>query len=60
MAALKRRASKYMQKIMLTVNGGKVTLKGLVGSWAEWHRVSNLVWNTPGVTDVRDNICVAN
>ena len=58
-AALKRRALTDAEEIMVTVNGGKVTLTGVVHSWSERDMVSDSVWNTPGVTDVNDNISVA-
>ena len=58
-AALKRRALTDAQEIMVTVNGSKVTLTGVVHSWSERDMVSDSVWNTPGVTDVNDNISVA-
>lgn len=58
-AALKRRALTDAQEIMVTVNGGRVTLTGVVHSWSERDMVSDSVWNTPGVTDVNDNISVA-
>ncbi len=44
---------------MVTVNGGKVTLSGVVQSWSEHDMVSDSVWNTAGVTNVNDNISVA-
>ena len=59
-AALKRRALTDADEVMVTVNGGKVTLTGVVQSWSEHDMVSDSVWNTPGVTDVSDNISVAN
>lgn len=58
-AALKRRALIDAEEIMVTVNGGKVTLTGVVHSWSEHDMVSDSVWNTAGVTDVNDNISVA-
>ena len=58
-AALKRRALTDAQEIMVTVNGGKVTLTGVVHSWSERDMVSDTVWNTQGVTTVNDNISVA-
>lgn len=58
-AALKRRALTDAQEIMVTVNGGRVTLTGVVHSWSERDMVSDSVWNTPGVTEVNDNISVA-
>ena len=58
-AALKRRALTDAQEIMVSVSGNKVTLTGVVHSWSERDMVSDTVWNTPGVTDVSDNISVA-
>jgi osmotically-inducible protein OsmY len=58
-AALKRRALTDSEEIMVTVDGGKVTLTGVVHSWSERDMVSDSVWNTAGVTDVNDNISVA-
>lgn len=57
--ALKRRALTDAQEIMVTVNGSEVTLTGVVHSWSERDMVNDTVWNTPGVTDVNDNISVA-
>lgn len=59
-AALKRRALTDAEEVMVTVSGGKVTLTGVVQSWSERDMVRDSVWNTPGVTDVSDNISVAN
>ena len=58
-AALKRRALTVAQEIMVAVDGGKVTLDGVVHIWSERDMVSDSVWNTPGITDVSDNISVA-
>lgn len=58
-AALKRRALTDAQEIMVTVDGGEVTLTGVVQSWSERDMVNDSVWNTLGVTDVIDNISVA-
>ena len=58
-AALKRRALTDAQEIMVSVNGGEVTLTGVVQSWSERDMVSDSVWNTTGVTSVNDNISVA-
>ena len=58
-AALKRRALTDAQEIMVNVNGGKVTLTGVVLSWSERDMVNDSVWNTQGVTDVNDKISVA-
>jgi osmotically-inducible protein OsmY len=58
-AALKRRAITDAEEIMITVDGGQVTLTGVVHSWSERDMVTDSVWNTIGVTDVNDNISVA-
>jgi osmotically-inducible protein OsmY len=58
-AALKRRALTDADEIVVTVDGGKVNLSGVVHSWSERNMVSDSVWNTPGVTNVSDNISVA-
>lgn len=58
-AALKRRAITDAKEIMVSVNGGSVTLSGVVHSWSERDMVKDSVWNTHGVTDVLDNISVA-
>jgi osmotically-inducible protein OsmY len=58
-AALKRRAITDAEEIMITVDGGQVTLTGVVHSWSEHDMVTDSVWNTIGVTDVNDNISVA-
>ena len=58
-AALKRRALTDAEEIVVTVDGGKVNLSGVVHSWSERDMVSDSVWNTPGVTKVDDNISVA-
>jgi osmotically-inducible protein OsmY len=58
-AALKRRALIDAEEIIVTVNGGNVSLSGVVQSWSERDMVSDCVWNTPGVTHVTDNISVA-
>ncbi len=59
-AALKRRALTDADEIMVAVNGGKVTLTGVVNSWSERDMVIDSVWNTAGVSDVNDNISIAN
>jgi len=58
-AALKRRALTDSDEILVTVNGGKVTLTGVVNSWSERDMVIDSVWNTAGVSDVNDNISIA-
>lgn len=57
-AALKRRALTDSQEIVVTVDGDKVNLSGVVHSWSEREMVSDSVRNTPGVSEVSDNITV--
>jgi osmotically-inducible protein OsmY len=58
-AALKRRALTDAEEIMVSVDGGSVTLSGKVHSWSERDMVKDLVRNTHGVTDVYNNISIA-
>ncbi|WP_379034251.1 BON domain-containing protein [Methylophilus flavus] len=58
-AALKRRALTDSQEVVVTVDGDKVNLSGVVHSWSERDMVSDSVRNTPGVSEVSDNITVA-
>lgn len=58
-AALKRRALTDAEEIMVSVDGGSVTLSGKVHSWSERDMVKYLVRNTHGVTDVYNNISIA-
>ncbi len=57
-SSIKRRALIDSEEIMVTVHGGKVTLIGVVQSWSEHDMVNDSVWNTLGVTDVKDYISV--
>jgi len=58
-AALKRRSITDTNEIMVTVDGGKVTLNGVVQSWSERDMVSDSVWHTTGVTAVNNHISIA-
>jgi osmotically-inducible protein OsmY len=59
LAALKRRALADAEKILVSVDGGKVNLSGVVHSWSDRDMVRDMAWNTPGVTNVNDNISVS-
>jgi osmotically-inducible protein OsmY len=57
-AALKRRAQKHAQAISVEVQGGDVTLTGIVNSWSERALARNSAWRAPGVRNVNDNMTV--
>jgi osmotically-inducible protein OsmY len=56
--ALKRNATLDAKKIAVEAEGGKVTLRGTVRSWAEREDAENVAWSAPGVTNVDDRILV--
>ncbi len=58
-AALDRRAKSDAKNISVEVQGGNVTLSGVVHSWNERELARHSAWGTPGVHNVIDNITVA-
>jgi osmotically-inducible protein OsmY len=54
--ALKRNATTEAHKIIIRVEGHKVTLEGAVQSWAEKDQAKLAAWSAPGVIQVVDNL----
>jgi osmotically-inducible protein OsmY len=56
--ALMRQADRDAHHIEVLVNGGQVTLRGKVRSWAERKAAQGAAWSTPGVANVINNLLV--
>ena len=48
------------ENIKVSAVGGKVTLAGTVHSWDERDEAGSAAWNAPGVTEVENNLAIAN
>lgn len=57
-AAFKRRAGLDAQQVRIEIDGGKVTLKGKLPTWAERAEAETVVWNAAGVATVNNQISV--
>ena len=58
-SAITRQAMREVDRIKADVQGGTVTLRGPVHSWAERRAAKGAVWAAPGVTAVIDEMVVA-
>lgn len=56
--ALTRQAMREARRIDVSVEGGEVTLRGHVHSWAERSAAEGASWSAPGVTRVNNQLLV--
>lgn len=57
--ALDRRISGNGHRVRVTVEDGAVTVSGTVPSWTVRDDIEDLLWSTPGVTNVNNNLDVS-
>jgi osmotically-inducible protein OsmY len=58
-AAIQRAATADARRIDVAVSGTNVTLSGTIHSWAERDLVTQSAWNSPGVSNVVDNLMLS-
>jgi len=46
------------EDLRVTTDGGTITVKGTVRSWAEHDEALDAAWAAPGVTSVRDEMAI--
>ncbi len=56
--AFARNAELYDDNIVVTADGGNVTLSGTVATWSEYYMANDIAWMSPGVTSVTNNVAV--
>ena len=57
--AFRRSAEVDAKRITVEANGGEVTLKGTVRSWAERQEAESAAWRAPGVVKVDNRIVIS-